>query len=660
MLNLKTLKKIYTVLLLVLSVFFISSTTYAKVQLPKINFVGIEHSPLVVGDSESFYVTSDYEGLVEYRVWINKVNTSVWEDITKGYTKAVDAKTPYVISPDKKFEKGKYKLSVWVKKAETEGENKAGYDTNYIANLNCVDKDDNNRVYVNNDMDIEKNEYTLGEKVIINGIVGIDGIKGPYKYKLHYFSPSKASSKNSGWVTNVTEYDNKIEWTPTEPGTYVLDVHVNTETSTTWNTYLKKVKENKLGDLSGTYEAWKLKIITVKEKIQDSNEINLNEVNGVYGSLDANNPEIMNNQINFSAENVTLRNITQTGNIDMLKNSGVLENAVVNGNVYITGNSIKLNNVKVKGNITINPGNTGIVYLDNVVANQIEILSGATESIHLNNVTTTMVIINSNNTVRVETTGISVIDKVVIKSNAILENDNSAIKEVELNPKENSEISLKGNYELINITKAVKLNITEGRINKMNTIVPFTLKVEATAYITELDKNKFEVTVIGKDTNIDIVKNNVEVVIPGGNNDGNNGGTVIPPVQDKPLNSISVALSNGQVFYANGSQSVLTADISGVSGLVKLIGIDIEVTKDCSIYIDDTRGLIGKTFNLSGGVKRRITPNELVSVIDKEKDGVSISNIQDVLAGADGYFTTTQTITYGNQTMQVMLKIKVK
>ena len=296
MLILKILKKSITILVLMLSIGFMNSTTYAKEQLPKINFLGMEHSPLVVGDKGNFYVTSNYEGMVQYRVWINKVNTNIWEDITEGYTTAVDAKIPYIISPDRVFAEGKYKLSVWVKRAEGEGVNKGSkgtYDTYYVANLNCVKKDNNNRIYVNNAMDIEKEEYTIGEEVIIKGIHKISGIKGPYKYKLHYFSPSKASDKNSGWVKNVTDYDDKIVWTPTEPGIYVLDVHVNTEASTTWNTYLKKSKENKLDNLAGTYEAWKLKIITVKEKTQDEEKTNIEEPIIVIDPLEEDNPEII-------------------------------------------------------------------------------------------------------------------------------------------------------------------------------------------------------------------------------------------------------------------------------------------------------------------------------------------------------------------------------
>ena len=647
------LKKLSMVLILVLSVCFRGFTAFANQQLPKINFVGIEHSPLVAGDSESFYVTSDYEGMVQYRVWLNKVNTNTWEDITDGYTKAVDAKTPYVISPDRKFTEGKYKLSVWVKRATVEGANtgsKGSYDTYYTANLNCVKRDDNNRVYVNDDMSIMKEEYTVGEQVIIDGIDNISGIKGPYKYKLHYFSPNKANDKNSGWVKNVTDYSDKIVWTPTEPGIYVLDVHVNTEKSTTWNTYLKKKKENKLENVVGTYEAWKLKVITVKDKTQDEKSINLNEPNQIYGSLEESSPKTMNKEVNFLAENVTLKNIKQTGNVNLLKDKGFLNNAEVIGDISILGNYVKLDKVKVNGTITINPGNSGVVYLDDVQADEIQILSGATESIHLDNVTTPIVVINSNSNVRVESTGKTSIDKVTIKSNAILESANSNIKEVELIPtKENSEISLKGNYEVVNIMKAANLNILAGKINRMYTAAPFNLKVEEGAYIAELDKNNLEVNVTGKDTSIGAIKNDNAVLLPVA------PPIVTPPIDSEILKSISMVLDNGKEITASGNESELNVDISNFQDSVKLLYLNIKVYKDCTLEIKNG----DRKFILKANETNKIFLNAINSSIDTNNDGTALIMLN-TLADKDGYIITTQTLTSGNETIQVVLKIKVR
>ena len=42
----------------------------AVVAIPIINYVGVDHSPLVVGDTEKFTVTSKYEGQVQYRAFL--------------------------------------------------------------------------------------------------------------------------------------------------------------------------------------------------------------------------------------------------------------------------------------------------------------------------------------------------------------------------------------------------------------------------------------------------------------------------------------------------------------------------------------------------------------------------------------------------------------
>ena len=61
------------------------------------------------------------------------------------YGVAVDGKTPFILPETKQFKLGKYKLSVWVKRAGTEGvkSNASGlgnYDNYYLKELNCVYK----------------------------------------------------------------------------------------------------------------------------------------------------------------------------------------------------------------------------------------------------------------------------------------------------------------------------------------------------------------------------------------------------------------------------------------------------------------------------------------------------------------------------------------
>ncbi|MBZ9685713.1 leucine-rich repeat domain-containing protein [Clostridium estertheticum] len=256
----KQIKKtliIFMAAVIVMVGILISITAKAAVlTTPKINYIGIEHSPLVVGDTEKFTVTSvKYDGLVQYRAFL--FDGKVWSELTSGYTTAQDSKTPVVLPETPVLKLGNYKLSVWVKKAGTIGLNKSGYDSYYVAALNCVSKDDANRVHANGEAD-----YTLtGAKLTFNSIKDIGGIKGPYLYRLHILNT------NTGvWTTRVSQYATAPSYTFTKAGTYMVVVHANTVKSTTWKNYLaedKTVANQK--STYGTYEAWKTIMVTVND-----------------------------------------------------------------------------------------------------------------------------------------------------------------------------------------------------------------------------------------------------------------------------------------------------------------------------------------------------------------------------------------------------------
>ena len=258
----KKIFKFLSVLCIVLTMGIqqVSAVTKA-IDRPQISFVGVGHSPLVEGDTENFLITTkvDFNLKVKYRVFLHDDTRKTKVELTEGYTELVDPNVPYEIKPSHIYKKGKYRVEIWVKVGGTDSE----YDNTYTAFLNCVSRDNKNRVYTNGDMILEKDTYSVGEKVVIQGIKNIGGITGPYKYRLHIFSPNKIGDKGfgfdeKGWAKNVTRYEDKVEWIPQEPGTYVLDVHVSTPNSSLW----KKVKANK-DIIYGGYEAWKLKTITV-------------------------------------------------------------------------------------------------------------------------------------------------------------------------------------------------------------------------------------------------------------------------------------------------------------------------------------------------------------------------------------------------------------
>jgi hypothetical protein len=219
----------------------------------KVAFVGVDHSPLVEGDSESFYLTAVGAKRVKYRVFLNNISLNKTEEITNGYTEAVEGTKPYVVRPSESFKLGKYKLIVWVK----EENSVKTYDSEYISSLNCVGRDDKNRVYSAGDIDIARDVYTVGEKVSIGGIKNISGMKGPYTYKLHIYD-----TEANEWILDDKEYRNNLEWVPTKPGTYVLVVWDMSYNSTLWKSLLMDPEKR-------LYEGWKLKVITVNDTIKN-------------------------------------------------------------------------------------------------------------------------------------------------------------------------------------------------------------------------------------------------------------------------------------------------------------------------------------------------------------------------------------------------------
>ena len=172
-------RSLKVLLLVLLTIIFCGNSKCAMAleNTVKVAFVGVDHSPLVEGDSESFYLTSFGAKKVKYRVFLNNVKINKTEEITSGYTNSVDSNKPYIIRPSENFKSGKYKLIIWVKEENSVKK----YDSEYISSLNCVSRNANNRVYSAGDMDIARDVYTVGEKVTINGIKNISGMKGPYK-----------------------------------------------------------------------------------------------------------------------------------------------------------------------------------------------------------------------------------------------------------------------------------------------------------------------------------------------------------------------------------------------------------------------------------------------------------------------------------------------
>lgn len=227
----------------------------AQESVPKINFVGVDHSPLIEGDKESFYITSKGTNeKVQYRFFIYSAATKKWTTLGE-YTEACDPKVPYKFNYDVPFKSGKYQLSIWVKRYGKKGivsSPSSSYDTKYTVNLNCVTPTEADRVRSDGAMITDKDEYTLGETVKVLGVENIRGRKGPYTFRLHQFNATTGE-----WTLDKETYRENIEWTPEKPGVYVLDLW-GISSNTVHTERLKK------DPMSRYYDIWKLKVITVK------------------------------------------------------------------------------------------------------------------------------------------------------------------------------------------------------------------------------------------------------------------------------------------------------------------------------------------------------------------------------------------------------------
>jgi hypothetical protein len=224
----------------------------ASTATPTINYAGVEHSPLVVGDTETLTVTAaKFTGDVQYRAFIQ--SGTKWTELTTGYTAAVSSKTPFVLPATSALKLGKYKVSVWVKTAGKTGvkSNVTGnFDSYYVAALNCVSRDNANRVYTDGNPSV----VTSGLTTTINGINNISGIAGPYLYKLY-----AVNTATGVWSNGPAAYAATASMTFKEAGTYMVVAHVNTANSTTWKNYLA-------GKNKGSYEGWK----TYQVKVSDT------------------------------------------------------------------------------------------------------------------------------------------------------------------------------------------------------------------------------------------------------------------------------------------------------------------------------------------------------------------------------------------------------
>jgi Leucine-rich repeat (LRR) protein len=243
-----------TFFMLLLSIFLISTFENEVLGLttPKVAIVSLDHVPFVEGDNNEFYISAaQYTGEVQYQLfYIQESTMSTWalienEDMVDGWTKAVDAKTPTIVSiSNLQLKADKYRFAIRVRRVGVKGlkSNSYGdYDDAYPFNLDVVKKA---TIELSGNVNIEKTDFSNSENLIINGV---GNLSSDVQYKLHLFDV-----KNNKWLTNLTEYSSNVNYNLKDisEGIYIVDL---------WS---KNLNSN------NSYDGWKLKTITVRNGLQ--------------------------------------------------------------------------------------------------------------------------------------------------------------------------------------------------------------------------------------------------------------------------------------------------------------------------------------------------------------------------------------------------------
>lgn len=140
------------------------STTFAS--LPVINNIKFVQKTILQNQKVDFNIYSSYSGNVQYRAFVfqypnetydnsNKYPSSGYTELTRGYTSAKSTVNPHTMSLYNGFGSGKYKLLVYVKRADKTGEYKdsnTDYDNYYSTYFKVLDssiiedRDDNTTI----------------------------------------------------------------------------------------------------------------------------------------------------------------------------------------------------------------------------------------------------------------------------------------------------------------------------------------------------------------------------------------------------------------------------------------------------------------------------------------------------------------------------------
>lgn len=309
--------------------------------VPRVSIVSLEHYPFVEKDNNEFFINSkDYGGKVQYQLFYtnDKTMNGKWElinneDMVDGWTKPTNTQEPVKVNLSKLNLKSElYRFAIRVRRVGVEGKYKnqyGDYDDAYPFNVTVVDNDDTKLV---GNLLMDKTHYAKNDQLKINGV---EGAAENTKYMLHLYD-----TENSKWLTNLTEYSDKIDYDLSNipAGTYIVDI---------WA---------KNGSAAQKYDGWKLKVINVTSDV-----INISNVEDINVAVKRNARYVLPQKVTATLEDGSKVSKAVVWNTQAdTRKAGVYQ---LQGKVLGTDKKVKLvlNVEETIGNTSGNIINLGIV-----------------------------------------------------------------------------------------------------------------------------------------------------------------------------------------------------------------------------------------------------------------------------------------------------------
>ncbi|AJG99396.1 hypothetical protein LF65_02823 [Clostridium beijerinckii] len=265
-------------------------------QNPYVEYAGVDHYPVLSGDTIKINMSSKYDGdysdysnydPVQYRVFIAKSENEDYTELTNGYSNPIPSYNEFIIEDNNALTEGKYKVMIFVKKSSSNGTNQnsdGAYDKIYNFNFTCynssdIPKNDDSKIsnssgnIVNDGMAVEDNDYIY----YINRVGDVYGAAPDYLYKIRKNDPPRKDlcdlsyntqlSPNRVWNLNLVDdwiyYSNwkdafhhsinKVKTDGTEDTCIANEAVGNMFVEGNWIYYVKRTNSHSI-DLNNIYK----------------------------------------------------------------------------------------------------------------------------------------------------------------------------------------------------------------------------------------------------------------------------------------------------------------------------------------------------------------------------------------------------------------------